>query len=72
MKRILPKIEICAVLPQWIISSDKAAYHPWTRTIWLTSWKYLLHEFGHYLFNILGLPGGHKWLDRQALQGEEG
>lgn len=60
-------------LPQWIISSPKAAYHPNSKTIWISvsecsGWwdfiKTFLHEFTHYLIHTLGLTEKlHKILD---------
>lgn len=53
------------MIPQWIISSDKAAYHPWSNTIYLTKWKYLFHELGHWFFYKIKFKYGHKLLDRR-------
>ena len=50
------RIVRCSELPQWIISSDRAAYHPFTRTIYITKWRYLPHELRHYFIHALGLP----------------
>jgi hypothetical protein len=50
-------------LPQWIISSDKAAYHPYSKTIYLTAWKYLPHELIHYFADITKLKFIHKIID---------
>jgi hypothetical protein len=52
--RLFPKIKKCDDLPQWIISSDRAAYHPHSRTIYLTSYRYLMHELGHWVIDIFG------------------
>lgn len=57
------KIIIGETLPQWIMSSDKAAYHPPTKTIYIRrDLKYFIliwiHEIGHYLIDIIG--GQHK------------
>jgi len=59
------KIIKVKTLPQWIISSDKAAYHPYTKTIYLTKWRYLPHELCHWLIDVLKLSKVlHKILDR--------
>jgi len=45
-------------LPQWIISSDIAAYHPASKTIWirnnlgLKTIPILYHEFMHFFIHI--------------------
>ena len=45
-------------IPQWIISSDIAAYHPHTKTIWIRNnlrWKtisILLHELTHWFIHV--------------------
>ena len=59
-------------LPQWITSSDIAAYHPESRTIHLRrglGWKLipvLGHELTHYAIDILGLPKTlHQRIDRR-------
>lgn len=57
--RVLPKFVIHpgTELPQWIISSDRAAYSPFHRTVHLCKdWtlRELLHELGHHLICILG------------------
>lgn len=57
MKRIL-KINFVDEIPQWIISSDIAAYHPSERTIWirndlgLRTIPTLFHELKHYFIDI--------------------
>ena len=51
-------------LPQWIISSDRGAYAPHTRTIYLRRgepWTTLVHELGHWVIDI---AGGGKRLHR--------
>ena len=61
------KIVIVQELPQWIISSDVAAYHPATRTIYCRKdkWWYIAHELGHWLGCKMGEYGNwvHNWLD---------
>ena len=49
------QIKIVKELPQWIISSDLAAYHPYSDTIYLRKDKkyLLLHELGHYIIEKL-------------------
>ena len=56
-------IIICNELPQWIIESDKAAYHPFTKTIYIKRGhgKYLLHELVHYLIHVFFRNNHHKW-----------
>jgi len=45
-------------LPQWIISSDVAAYHPGSKTIWMCNylgWRVIpifLHEICHWFIHI--------------------
>ena len=53
------KIKFVKELPQWIISSNKAAYHPHSFTIWISTnrsyyeiVKCLIHELGHHLIEI--------------------
>jgi hypothetical protein len=53
----LPKIIKCKELPQWIIESDRAAYHPASNTIYIRddqSVLVLFHEFLHFFFHVLG------------------
>ena len=57
-------------LPQWITSSDIAAYHPSTCTIHVRTglgWRLvpvLAHEFTHWAIHVLGLPETfHRRLD---------
>lgn len=55
--RIVPRILVVEELPQWVISSDTAAYHPRTRTIYLRADQGLgafVHELGHHLIHLLG------------------
>ena len=70
-KRLIPGIQIVDELPQWIISSDIAAYHPWSRTIWLKRRSFcrmtisLIHELVHHLIEVLGGgPHIHRSYDR--------
>jgi hypothetical protein len=49
------RIAICRSLPQWIISSSRAAYHPHTETIylrWDCLWA-LPHELCHWIIHKL-------------------
>ena len=57
----LPRILIVDELPQWIIESKSAAYHPFSNTIYIRrreSWRHmailLLHELIHWLLHGLG------------------
>jgi len=65
--KIFPKVIVVDELPQWIISSDIAAYHPATQTIWLRSDRGLmpiLHEFGHHIIHLCGgKEGAHNLYD---------
>ncbi len=51
------KIKFVNELPQWIISSNIAAYHPFSRTIWIRNnlgWKtipILIHEVTHWFIH---------------------
>lgn len=67
----LPRIEFHDSLPQWITSSDRAAYHAWSRTIfvrrglgfWPTA-RAIAHELTHYAIHALHLPEAwHRRLD---------
>jgi hypothetical protein len=65
------KINFVSEIPQWIISSDIAAYHPHSRTIWIRNdlgWKTiptLCHELCHWFIDkFLGNnPNLHDKLD---------
>ena len=59
----LPKVLKVQELPQWIIESDKAAYHPHTNTIYLTKWVYLPHELLHWIACGLHADWAHKIID---------
>lgn len=52
----LPKLKIVDKLPEWITSSDEAAYHPYSKTIWLRKDRkiWIFHELGHYFIDIFG------------------
>jgi hypothetical protein len=56
MTKLIPSIVIMSELPQWIVSSDRAAYHPATSTIYMTdrNLSVLLHELGHHALALLG------------------
>lgn len=60
------KIIFCDEIPQWIISSDKAAYHPYSKTIYTTRWKYLPHELLHWFFDLVGFKVGHEIIDKRT------
>jgi len=67
-RRLFPRIEFLEELPDWIDSSDDAAYGPTTRTIyiavsgrpkWYVAWC-LSHEFGHHVIEVVsGKPSWH-------------
>lgn len=61
-------VKWCTVLPQWIVSSDRGAYHPATRTIYIRRGESLwvvAHECVHWLINVVGGGHGmHRWWDR--------
>ena len=62
----MPKIQRFEELPQWITSSDRAAYHPASNTIYIRNDQglmTLLHEYGHWLGCLLNCNRIHKWLD---------
>ena len=66
------RIRIHAELPQWITSSDRAAYHPATRTIHIKrsclSVRVVLHELCHWFIHCAGLPERfHRALDHHSL-----
>jgi hypothetical protein len=62
------KVKICNELPQWIISSDKAAYHPYTKTIYIKDgcMRYIFHELGNWLIDsfLMNKDKYHKMWDR--------
>lgn len=58
------KIKKVKEIPQWIISSDKAAYHPHTNTIYITKLRYLPHELIHWLACKLNCDYLHKIIDK--------
>ena len=72
-KLIRMKIKFVNEIPQWIISSDIAAYHPASKTIWIRNnlgWKTiptLLHELTHwFIHKFLGNNEKlHNKLDRK-------
>ena len=57
-RQLFPIIRFVDEIPQWIISSDIAAYHPHTKTIWIRNnlrWKtisILLHELTHWFIHV--------------------
>ncbi len=58
------KIVKCREIPQWIVASDKAAYHPHSNTIYLTKWRYLPHELVHWFACKTGMSFLHNWIDK--------
>ena len=69
--KFFPKIIKCKELPQWIIESDRAAYHPHSNTIYTKEdqkFSVLFHEFLHFFFHKLGFTFNskiQKFLDRK-------
>lgn len=65
--KIFPKIIRCEELPQWITSSDTAAFHPASNTIYIRidrgGLKSLLHEYCHWFFHLIHFDLGHKIID---------
>ena len=66
------RIRFYKELPQYIISSDIAAYHPKSKTIFIRKGlgfrlvPVLLHEITHWIIHVWRLPENfHKWLDRK-------
>ena len=59
------KIIYHKILPQWIISSDKAAYHPFTKTIHTTNFRYIPHELIHWVVDCLGISKLHIFIDKR-------
>jgi len=57
------KIKIVDELPQWIIASDKAAYTPHLKTIWLRKdcKRYVFHELIHWIIDIIFRNKQHRW-----------
>lgn len=52
-----PKIEKHKELPQWILSSEKACYHPSSNTIHIKNDQgiaSLLHEYSHWFAHVVG------------------
>ena len=62
-----PTVIRCKELPQWIISSDTAAYHSYSNTIYIREDRGLLslvHEYLHWLFHLTHINLGHKIIDK--------
>ncbi len=60
-RRVIPKIRLVdGELPQWILSSHVAAYHPATQTIWISRcgpWTFgarFGHELIHHGIHLVG------------------
>jgi hypothetical protein len=65
-RMVFPKIVVLKELPQWIIVSDIAAYHPAGNTIYLkrgAGVRALFHELGHWLACVYNVQALHDWLD---------
>lgn len=64
---MFPKIFFVAELPDWIMSSENAAYHPYTNQIWIRRdhWWLIVHELIHWVAHKIGGTQSriHKWLD---------
>jgi hypothetical protein len=67
------KINFVDEIPQWIISSDIAAYHPYTKTIWIRNdlkmktISVLFHELTHWFIHMFlkNNKKYHSWLDKK-------
>lgn len=69
--KIIPNLIIHKYeLPQWILSSDIAAYHPFTSTIHLRRNRGIkiiadfFHELCHHIFELFNLKKYHIIFDR--------
>jgi hypothetical protein len=65
-KGFFPAVRRYRSLPQWITSSDRAAYHPAGNTIYLRhdqGFRTLMHEYGHWFACKVGWGWLHTWLD---------
>ena len=57
-RQFFPVIKFVDEIPQWIISSDIAAYHPCTKTTWIRNnlgsktISILLHELTHWFIHV--------------------
>lgn len=57
-RQLFPSIKFVKEIPQWIISSDVAAYHPYSKTIWIRSnlglktIPTLIHELTHWFIHV--------------------
>ena len=58
-RKLFPRIIFVTEMPDEILSSPTAAYHPWSQTIliirglpWWLSIVLFLHEFGHHWISI--------------------
>ena len=57
-RQFFPSIKFVKEIPQWIISSDIAAYHPYSKTIWIRNnlgWRtipILFHELQHWFIHV--------------------
>lgn len=64
----LPRVIHCKELPQWVIESNTACYHPYSNTIYIRNDKgklTLIHEYLHWFFCIIHFDIGHKLIDIQ-------
>ena len=57
-RQLFPSIKFVKEIPQWIISSYVAAYHPYSKTIWIRSnlglktIPTLIHELTHWFIHV--------------------
>lgn len=57
-RQLFPSIKFVNEIPQWIISSNIAAYHPYSKTIYIRNnlgfktIPILLHELSHWFIHI--------------------
>ena len=66
LRNILPRVYRLDELPQWITSSDKAAFHPAGNAIYIRKdqcTRVLLHEYAHWAAWMLNCNWFHQWLD---------
>jgi hypothetical protein len=64
---MFPMIFFVDEIPDWILSSNTAAYHPRTNKIWIRKdrpWL-IMHELTHWVAHKIWGNGSsiHKWID---------
>ena len=66
------KIVFVREIPQWIIESDIAAYHPYSNTIYVRKdkWWKVFHELLHWAGHKIGGRNHwiHKFIDNRRVQ----